>query len=193
MPSSIKQQRDRHVEDQPDDAAGMAVGQAREEIRPGERPGIGVHHVDLQLRDDHEGGHQQQGGVVGGDHVAEGASRYICAGSAALVDGHARARSVSTTRKEPASSFGAPMITQPGPARKTAKRWRHLAAVVRRQEAQEVDLFADLRHQRQDDGGGRAEHRRGREGAIVPGRPDAWRMPAKARQKSNFFPVQKRR
>ncbi|MNL65418.1 hypothetical protein D3C87_1897470 [compost metagenome] len=30
-----QKQRDRHVEHQPDDAAGMAVGEAREEVGPG--------------------------------------------------------------------------------------------------------------------------------------------------------------
>ncbi len=32
-----QQQRDQHVEHQPDHAAGMAVGEAREEVRPGDR------------------------------------------------------------------------------------------------------------------------------------------------------------
>ena len=54
-----QQQRDQHVEHQPDHAAGMAVGQAREEIRPGDRAGIGVGDVDLELREDDEGAGQR--------------------------------------------------------------------------------------------------------------------------------------
>ena len=65
-------QRDRDVEDQPDDAAGMAVGQPREEVRPGQRPGIGVHDVDLELRHHHEGGGQEQHEILPGNDVAEG-------------------------------------------------------------------------------------------------------------------------
>ena len=49
-----QQQRDGDVEDEPDHAAGMAVGQAREKIRPGDGAGIGVGDVDLELRDHHE-------------------------------------------------------------------------------------------------------------------------------------------
>ena len=49
-----QQQREQHVEDQPDDAAGVAVGQAGEEIGPGDGAGIGVGDVDLELADDDE-------------------------------------------------------------------------------------------------------------------------------------------
>src|SRR5580693_1517964 len=49
-----EQQRDRHVEHEPDDAPGMTVGHPREEIRPRDRTRIGVGDVDLELRNDHE-------------------------------------------------------------------------------------------------------------------------------------------
>ena len=55
-----QQQRDQHVEHQPDHAAGMAMGQAGKEVRPGDRAGIGVGDVDLDLREDHEGAGQRQ-------------------------------------------------------------------------------------------------------------------------------------
>ena len=66
-----KQQCDDHVEDQPDHAAGMAVGQAGEEVGPRDRARIGVGNVDLQLRQDHEGAGQRQGQVGLRQHVAK--------------------------------------------------------------------------------------------------------------------------
>ncbi len=66
-----QQQRHQHVEHQPDHAAGMAVGQAREEIRPGDRAGIGVGDVDLQLRENDEGAGQRQRQVGLRQHIAE--------------------------------------------------------------------------------------------------------------------------
>ena len=66
-----QQQRDEHVEHQPDHAAGMAVGQAGKEIRPGDRAGIGVGDVDLELRQDHEGAGQRQREIGLRQHVAE--------------------------------------------------------------------------------------------------------------------------
>jgi hypothetical protein len=47
-------QRDRNIEDEPHHTARMAVGEAREEIRPRDRTGIGVGDVDLDLRNDDE-------------------------------------------------------------------------------------------------------------------------------------------
>jgi len=49
-----QQQRDQRVENDPDDAPRMAVRQSREEVRPGQRAGVGVGDVDLELRDDDE-------------------------------------------------------------------------------------------------------------------------------------------
>ena len=90
-----QQQRDEHVEDQPHHAAGMAMGEAGKEIRPGDRTGIGVGDVDLHLRQDHEGAGQRQcefrlrqhvakcleihvrrfGGMFGGHAMAQGKER----------------------------------------------------------------------------------------------------------------------
>ena len=44
-----EQQGDQNVEDNPDDASGMTVRQAGKEIRPGQRPGIGIGYIDLEL------------------------------------------------------------------------------------------------------------------------------------------------
>ncbi len=66
-----QQQGDEHVEDQPDHAAGMAVGEAGKEIRPCDRTCIGVGDVDLQLREDHEGAGQRQSEVRLRQHVAK--------------------------------------------------------------------------------------------------------------------------
>jgi hypothetical protein len=49
-----EQQRDRDVEDQPDDAPGMAVSHPREEVRPRDRTRIRIGDVDLELRNDDE-------------------------------------------------------------------------------------------------------------------------------------------
>ena len=66
-----QQQCDNHVENQPDHAAGMAVGEAGKEVRPCDRAGIGVGDVDLQLREDHEGAGQRQCEIGLRQHVAK--------------------------------------------------------------------------------------------------------------------------
>ena len=66
-----QQQRDQHVEHQPDHAARMAMRQAREEVRPGDRAGIGVGDVDLELRQDHEGAGQRQRQIRLRQHIAK--------------------------------------------------------------------------------------------------------------------------
>ena len=72
-----QQQRHQHVEDQPDHAAGMAVGQAREEIRPGDRAGIGVGDVDLELRENDKGTGQGQRQVRLRQHVTKGFEIHV--------------------------------------------------------------------------------------------------------------------
>ncbi|MFZ3359010.1 MAG: hypothetical protein WA177_09635, partial [Xanthobacteraceae bacterium] len=49
-----QEQRDRYVEDHPHHPPGVAVREARKEIRPGDRARVGIRHVDLQLRNDDE-------------------------------------------------------------------------------------------------------------------------------------------
>ncbi len=66
-----QQQRHHDVEHQPDHAAGMAVGQPREEVRPRDRAGIGVGDVDLDLRENDEGAGQRQREIRLRQHVAK--------------------------------------------------------------------------------------------------------------------------
>ena len=66
-----QQQRHQHVEHQPHHAAGMAVGQPREEVRPRDRAGIGVGDVDLDLRQDDERAGQRQRQIRLRQHVAK--------------------------------------------------------------------------------------------------------------------------
>ena len=67
-------QRDQGVEHHPDHAAGVAVGEPGEEVRPRQRAGVGVGDVDLELRHHHEGGGEHAlpgyrgGGHEGGHH-----------------------------------------------------------------------------------------------------------------------------
>ena len=51
-------QRDRDIEHHPDHSARMAVGDAGKEVRPGQRTGVGVGDIDLQLAQHHQQGHR---------------------------------------------------------------------------------------------------------------------------------------
>lgn len=150
-----QQERDRHVEHQPDDAARMAVGEPREEVRPGERARIGVHHVDLELRDDDEGGHQQERGRARREDVAEGGVIHL-----RRVGGPGRGNA-GAERQHDEKGAGKQLRRADdhptGAGKKDGDAVPELALAVRRQEAQEVHLFADLRHQREDDRRGSAE------------------------------------
>ena len=144
-----QQQRDGHVEHQPHHAARMAVRQAREEIRPGDRAGIGVGDVDLELRDDH-----QQPGRRQCRPGRAGRRRRPCGTSAPAGSRAPRgtpARSASKARNEPASSFSTPSTIQPGPAadQRASHQRQRCPGVALRQEAQVIDLLADLRDQRE--------------------------------------------
>ncbi len=152
-PDLHQQQRHHHVEDQPDHAAGMAVGEAGKEIRPGDRTGIGVGDVDLHLREDDEDAGQRQREIGLRQHVAEGLEIHVRRLGGMLVGdavaqgkiGQERSgQQFERARDDPAGA-GAQQRDPPGGLRGPA---------VARQEPQEVDLLADLRHQR--------EHHRGR-------------------------------
>jgi len=86
-----QQQCDDYVEDQPDHAAGMAVGKAGKEIRPCDRTGIGVGDVDLQLREDHEGAGQRQCEIRLRQHVAKCFEIHV-RGFRGMLGGHAMAQ-----------------------------------------------------------------------------------------------------
>jgi hypothetical protein len=71
-------ERDGHIEYQPDHAARMAMGEAREEIRPGDRAGIGVGHVDLELGDDDERAGESERHLRRREHVLESDEVHPC-------------------------------------------------------------------------------------------------------------------
>ena len=151
-----QQQRHQHVEHQPDHAAGMAMGQAGKEIRPGDRAGIGVGDVDLELRQDHEGAGQRQRQIRLRQHVAKRFEIHVRR-FGGMLGGHAMAE-----RKEGQERSGQQLErAEDDPARTGAQQRdpprRPRGAAVARQKAQEVDLLADLRHQREHHRGGGAE------------------------------------
>ncbi len=163
-----QQQRDQHVEHQPHHAPRMAVREPREEVRPGQRPRVGIGHVDLQLGDDHEQhGHGHRPGrepqrveqQVVGEQVHLGGLRGL--GGVDLVldrdEGEeGAAQHLQRARHDPAGP-GAEQGDPPAPP---------VARGERRQEAQVVDLLADLHDQREHHGGGLAEGDRAERAAL---------------------------
>ena len=101
-----QEERDRDVEDQPDDAARMAVRQPREEVRPGDRARIGVRHVDLELGQNDEHAHQSRAPL--------------------------RARTSHSRRRRDTSPSAAPLPRTPCRATRRAPRGRSRAASSRR-------------------------------------------------------------
>jgi hypothetical protein len=137
----------------------MAVREPREEVRPRQRARIGVGEVDLHLRHHHEehGDAEHPGRIA--QHVREAREvhlrrldrmrgRYLVLqceerekGAAHHLE-HARhdpARPRDQHRGPPAAAVGGGLLGQ---------------------EAQVVDLLADLHHEREGHRGGRAEHQR---------------------------------
>ncbi len=129
----------------------MAVRQAREEIRPGDRSGIGVGDVDLDLRQHDEEAGQRQREVRVRQHVAKRHEIHM-GGLRGLFWRHAVAQR-EESEKRAGQQF---QRAEHDPARPRAHQRdpprRFGGAAVTRQEPQEVDLLADLRHQREHDG-----------------------------------------
>ena len=113
-PEEHQQKRNQHVEYQPDDPARMVVSQPRENVRPGERPGVGVGDVDLDLRDhdEHRGHDQYDGTIVENVLVALDVHVHRNDGVRSV----APARITRNARNPPARIFRPPMMIQPGPA-----------------------------------------------------------------------------
>jgi hypothetical protein len=151
-----QQQRDQHIEHQPDDAAGMAVGEAREEVRPGDRARIGVGDVDLELRQDHEGSCQSERQIRLRQHIAKRFEIHM-RGLGGVLGRNAVGQ--CEIGEERAGQQLDRADNDPARARAQQRHppARTRAAAVARQEAQEVDLFADLRDQREYDRSGRAK------------------------------------
>ncbi len=149
-------QRDRHVEYQPDHPPRMAVGDACEEVRPGQGAGIGIGHVDLHLRDDDEQHHGAQRPFRRGEHVAEGHQVHLCR------LGRLVYRDFVLQREKGEEGTGEHLqCAGDDPAGAGGEHRQPPAHAVLpgflRQEAQVVDLLADLCDQCQRHGAGGAE------------------------------------
>ena len=137
----------------------MAVGQAREKIRPGDGAGIGVGDVDLELRDHHEQAGEEDRPLPRRHHVAEGDHIHLRR-LGRLIVGHALPQ--GEHRQEGAEhdlEHAGQDPARPGPEHgeppaRIAPRFGRLG---RRDEAEEIHLLADLRQQREEDAGGEAE------------------------------------
>jgi hypothetical protein len=192
-----QEHRDGDVEHEPDHTPGMAVGQAREEVRPRDRAGIGVGQVDLELRhEDEQPGEEQGRPAPLARQVAEG--HRVHAGRLGSVLG----RDAVAQRQD--RQRGAEQDLQhPGqdPARAPRQDGQPPAAVAGalrlRHEAQEVDLLADLGEQRQQDAGGEPEPGEievgpaaveAREAGERPQRPRALRRHEDQRQQAQAEP-----
>ncbi len=70
-------QRNCHIEHHPDDAAGMTMGKAGKEVRPGDGTGIGVGDIDFELAEDHEGTGQRQHENRVVNHLAKGGEIHL--------------------------------------------------------------------------------------------------------------------
>jgi len=152
-----QQHRDQHVEHQPHHPAGVAVRQAGEEVRPGQRAGVGVGHVDLDLRHHHEQHRGRQRPGRRRENFPEGhpvhlrrldrlVHRHLLLQHEERQEG--AAQHLDHARHDPAR----PRQQHRGPPAARALG-RFLG-----QEAQVVDLLADLHHQRGRHRGRGAEH-----------------------------------
>lgn len=151
-----QQQGHHHVEHQPDDPARMAMSETREEVRPGDRACIGVGDVDLELRQDHERAGECQSHVRLRQHVAKRLEIHVrrlgrqLAGEAVAQREEGEKRAQQQFQRAEDDPAG-PRDQQGGPPR------RSRGAAVARQKPEEVDLLADLSHQRKHHGGCYAE------------------------------------
>ena len=180
-----EEQRDGDVEHQPHHPARVRMGEAGEDVGPGERARIGVHDVDLELRHDDEARRQQRHGLGAAEHVPEGDAVHL-GRVGGMVGRHAGAQGQHGEQRAEEQLRGA----EHDPARAGGEQRQPPGAggAARRgaggQEAQHVHLLADLRHQRQDDGGGAAELQE----VEAPG-PRGQAEPAEARPGRDGGPV----
>ncbi len=135
------------VEKQPDNSSGVAVGESREEVGPGDGAGIGIGNVDLELaKNDENARHRQRdlgrmGNVIEGDQIHLGGISRLRGGNA-LFQGKNRKKGARQDFQHadhnPARSAchngGPPTSLFPG----IAGFWN---------EAQEIHLLADLGNQ----------------------------------------------
>jgi len=140
-------QRDAGVEDDPDHAARVAVRHAGKEVGPCQRSGVGVGHVDLELRDDDEqrrGGHRP---AVVGEDVLVGSEVHLVRIDRPLHRHHVANRQIGQQR--PAQHLQHARHHPAWPARDHASPPAPaVLAGLLRHEAQKVGLLAHLRDQR---------------------------------------------
>jgi hypothetical protein len=154
---SHEQYGDQHVEDQPDHAPRVAVRDAGEEVRPRERPGVGVGDVDFHLRNDDEYRGREGGPAVLGKHVAEAGEVHLRR-LERLVE---RYLGLQREKGEEGAAEDLQHSRNDPPRTRHQHRCPPAHAVTPRlfgQEAQEVDLLADLHDEREGDGRRGAEH-----------------------------------
>jgi hypothetical protein len=125
-------------------AAGMAVRDAREEVGPGQRAGIGVGHVDLELRHHYEDRRRSHGPAVAREHVLIRREVHLVGVHGAIGRHHVSdgqvgqqgpAQHLDHPQHHPARAAGQ-HAQPPGPA---------IGLGARRHEAQVVGLLAHLR------------------------------------------------
>ena len=154
-----QQHRNQHVEHQPDHAPGMAVGEPRKEIRPGERARVGIGEIDLELRDDDKDRRHRQHPRRVVQHVGETdlvhVRRLHRLRRRNLVlqrdEGQKRtAHHLDHARHDPTGS---------GNQHRAPPAHAVLLGLLG-QKAQVVDLFANLHHQRKRNPRTRTKHQR---------------------------------
>jgi hypothetical protein len=135
----------------------MAVSQPREEVRPGDGPGISVGDVDLDLAEHDEDAGQPQRQFRARHHLLEDGEIHA-GGLGGIVEGHPALEGV--IGEEGARQHLQPAEHHPAGTRgqKRAPPGEAVGAVLARQEAQVIHLLADLRDDGEDDRRSRAEH-----------------------------------
>ena len=165
-----QQKRDRHVEDEPDHATGMAVGHPREEVRPRDRAGIGVGDVDLELRNDDEGAGEGERDLRRRKHRLKRNEIHLrrlggLVDRNEMADGHIGEKRTRQQLEHPRHDPAGPGRQECGPPSDRP------ACIARRQKAEEIDLFADLGDQREHHGRRGAERQEIERSAAGPAWP----------------------
>ena len=139
------------VEHHPHHAPRVAVGDAREEVAPGERAGIGVGDVDLELRNHHEKRGGRHRPAVIGEHELVGRQVHLVRVHRALGRHHVADGQVREQRAP--QHLDDAQHHPAGPAREhTQPPAPGLAGLFGGHEAQVVGLLAHLRDERNANG-----------------------------------------
>ena len=151
------------VEHHPHHPPGVTVREAREKIAPGQRAGIGVGHIDLELRNHHKDGRGCHRPAVSGKHVFIGRQVHLV-----RIHGPVHRYRVADGQISQERTAQHLAHAQHHPTRPTHEHTQPPAAPVGRSfgghEAQVVRLLAHLRHQSHADGQSRTK-----QGQTEPG------------------------